>query len=257
VVTLLTDFGLEDPFVGILKGVLLREGSELQVVDLTHSVPAQNIEVASFYLERSFAWFPRGSVHLCVVDPGVGSDRAALAAEAHGHWFVAPDNGVLGAVLERDASARVRRLHPETLGLPEPSRTFHGRDVFAPVAAWLAGGRRPFDGLGPLATAIEIPKQPAQRSASGAVGRVITVDHFGNLITNLPAHWLEDADAEVEIGSQKFRVVGTYAEAREGECVALVSSFHTLEVAQRNGNAAQALGVGRGALVRVPLKGPR
>lgn len=252
VVTLLTDFGLSDAFVGIMKGVLLREAPGLAIIDVSHGIPAQDTAAGAFVLAQSFGWFPEGSVHVCVVDPGVGSARAALVAEARGHTFVAPDNGVLTAVLETDPAAQVRRVDLARLGLSPKSRTFHGRDVFAPLSAWLASGRRSFAELGELCVPERCPFAQPVHDARGASGQVLFVDHFGNLISNLPSSALAShASLSVEVGGRVLRVVGTYSEAEPGECVALVSSFDTLEIAERNGNAARALGLERGAPIRV------
>ncbi len=250
-VTLLTDFGVTDPFVGIMKGVMLREAPELRFVDLTHAVPPQDIALAEFWLAQSYSWFERGTVHLCVVDPGVGSERAALAACADGHYFVGPDNGVLSAALENDPAADVRHIDLRRLGIAPPSRTFHGRDVFAPIAARLASGKASLEDLGercePLRRALVRP----QRAPDALVGSVVAIDHFGNLITDLPAKWLEDGFVRVEAGGRTLGIVATYSEAAVGDGVALVSSFETLEIAVRNGNAAVTLGLARGDEVRV------
>lgn len=250
VVTLLTDFGVTDPFVGIMKGVLLREAPTLSLVDLTHGIPAHDVEAAAFTIAHSFRWFAPGTVHLCVVDPGVGSARAAVALRIQGHTFVGPDNGLFSALLELGPHAPARRIEPSRLGLKLGSRTFHGRDLFAPVAAWLAADRRKFEELGPEHELERRPLRKPSRSAAEARGSVVFTDHFGNLITDLPGSWLSAGASQVEIGEHTLRVVGTYSEAEPGECVALVSSFDTLEIAQREGSAARALGFGRGQVVR-------
>lgn len=251
VVTLLTDFGLSDPFVGIMKGVMLRAAPGLMLVDLSHGIPAQDIEAASFTLAHSFSWFAPGAVHLCVVDPGVGGRRVAVALRALGHTFVGPDNGVFTAILALDRGALSRRIEPSRLGLAPASRTFHGRDLFAPVAALLAAGTRNFEELGPPHELLRLAGHEPLQNATGATGKIVLIDHFGNLISNLPGAWLGSSAARVEVGGQRLRLVGTYSEAEPGECVALVSSFDTLEIAQRDGNAARALGLGRGEAVRV------
>jgi len=250
-VTLLTDFGLEDPFVGIMKGVMLREHSALRFIDVSHAVPPQDIRLGDLWLAQSYRWFAPGCVHLCVVDPGVGSDRAALAVRAGGHHFVAPDNGVLSSVLRAEPHAEARRIEPERLGIAEISRTFQGRDVFAPIAARLASDKLSFEAIGPLWQPVLLPEQPPSQTDDELSGRVIAVDHFGNLITNLPGRWLSPAHTRVELAGRALRVVASYSEAELGECVGLLSSFETLEIAQRNGHAARALGLARDAQVRV------
>ena len=250
-VTLLTNFGLSDPFVGIMKGVMLRLAPGLELIDLSHGIPAQDVEAASFTLAHSFSWFAPGTVHLCVVDPGVGSARAAVAVRAHGYTFVGPDNGVFNALAEGDPHAAARRIEPAGLGPQLRSRTFHGRDLFAPVAALLASGRRQFEELGPVHELMQWSQQKPRRSEGGATGKVVLVDHFGNLISDVPGAWLRAGECAVELGAHRVRCVGTYSEAEPGECVALVSSFDTLEIAQRDGSAARTLGLGRGQAVRV------
>jgi S-adenosylmethionine hydrolase len=233
-----------------MKGVILREAPGVTVVDLSHGVPAQDVVAARFYLERCHEWFSPGTVHLCVVDPGVGTARAAIAARANGSWFVAPDNGVLDGVLRSDETSEVRRIDLQALHLTPKSRTFHGRDVFAKVAAWLARERVLFEGLGPVHTPVMLDRQEPVLGPSEAKGEVILVDHFGNLITDIPAGSLTPAFT-VEIGGRTLRSVGTYGDAEAGECCGLIGSYDTLEVARRDGSAAAELGVGRGAKVRV------
>jgi S-adenosylmethionine hydrolase len=248
VVTLLSDFGSEDPFVGVMKGVILTGAPLARLIDVTHAVPPQDVELAGFFLSASFAWFPRGSVHLAVVDPGVGSERKALAVRASGHYFLAPDNGLLSRVLETDAGFEARAIDSERLGLGVPSRTFHGRDVFAPTAARLVSGAVRFEALGALSTPLRNAPGPAPSSDSG---RIVAVDHFGNLISDLRLESGETRALAVEIGGRRARVVGTYADGGAGECIALVSSFGTLEIAVRDGNAARLLALGRGAPIRL------
>jgi hypothetical protein len=253
VVTLLTDFGVHDPYVGIVKGVLLRESLSLEIVDLSHEVPPQAVSVAAFWIAQAYRFFPAGSVHLCVVDPGVGSARAPIAAEALGHYFVAPDNGLLSDVLLEASSARVHRIEADRLGLDVVSRTFHGRDLFAPVAGRLASGQVLLSELGPPHAASMERRAIPVRDANGISGTVLFVDHFGNLVTNIPGSLLGGRRDRVMVGAERLRVLGTYAEANAGECIGLVSSFGTLEIAQRDGSAARALGAGPGAPIRVVL----
>src|SRR5690606_16440176 len=177
VVSLLTDFGLADPYVGIVKGVIAREAPGVTVIDLTHAVPPQDVELAALWLEQAYGWFPSGTVHLCVVDPGVGTARAALAARAGEHWFVAPDNGVLSAVLGRESSSEVRRIDASALRLTVSSRTFHGRDVFAPVAARLASGALRLAEIGPPHAPLRLARREPRRDGAEVLGEVIADDH--------------------------------------------------------------------------------
>jgi len=257
VLTLLTDFGLKDPFVGVMKGVILGRFPDARIVDLCHGIRPQDLVEASFWMERSYSWFPDGTVHVAVVDPGVGSGRGTLAIHADGHYFVGPDNGLFSGVLARARDVEVRGIDADGLGLPEPSRTFHGRDVFAPVAAELASGHVAFRDIGAeKAPGISLDV-PLPRRANGLVeGRVVTVDRFGNLITNIDQSLLADFDEPwVCVGRVERRLRSTYAEAEPGEYVGVINSFGTLELARRDSSAAQALGVGPGFEVSV-RRGP-
>jgi S-adenosyl-L-methionine hydrolase (adenosine-forming) len=250
IVTLLTDFGIDDPYVGIMKGVMLSIERRLTLVDVCHGVPPQNVAVGALWLFHAFGWFPAGSVHLAVVDPGVGSERRALAVRSGEHAFVAPDNGLLSRLALADERFEARRIDARSLGIEVPSRTFHGRDVFAKVAALWASKQLRFEQLGPIVDdPVMLTTEPPRDGGGSAAGQVIAVDRFGNLITDLPGAWLERAGAVLEIAGQKLRPVGTYAEARDGECVALISSFGLVEVAARNRSAAEVLGTSSGAPV--------
>jgi S-adenosylmethionine hydrolase len=249
VITLLTDFGQTDPFVGIMKGVILGRFTGARIVDLSHAIPPQAIELGALWIELSARWFPPGTVHVVVVDPGVGSERAAVAFRADDQLFVAPDNGVCDRVLARAQRVDARRLIPART----PSATFHGRDVFAPAAADLAAGAVRFEALG-----IEhsyVPKLPVRESRldpDGISGHVVWVDRFGNLVTNIDVELLRPlGEVRVAAGKRSCRVVGTYADAQVGEVVALGNSFGLLELAVREGSAELALGLGRDAPVRV------
>jgi S-adenosylmethionine hydrolase len=259
VVTLTTDFGLKDPFVGVMKGQLLARYREACIVDLTHEVLAHWPAEAGFWLSRSFRYFPVGTVHVAVVDPGVGSQREFALVEAEGHVFLAPDNGLLAAVVD-SVDAPVRR-HVDAgslrrLGLDNPSATFHGRDVFAPLAAELASGRELPADLG--ATVDELIPGWIEDPLIGPghiAGTVVTVDRFGNLITNIDERQLRG------IGQPVVRVAGhdlplrrTYSDARPGEYLALVNSFAVLEIARAEGSAAEGLGIARGAPIIVSRK---
>lgn len=250
IVTLLTDFGLEDPYVGIVKGVMLSIERRLTLVDVCHGVPPQSVAVGALWLAHAFGWFPPGSVHLAVVDPGVGSGRRALAVRSRGHAFVVPDNGLVSRVILADPGCEARRIDAEGLGIEVASRTFHGRDLFAKVAALWASKQLRFEQVGPVVDdPVMLTVEEPNDDGTSAAGRVIAVDRFGNLITDLPGALLERTGAVLEIAGRRLRRVGTYAEAGEGECVALVSSFGLVEVAARNRSAAEALDTTSGARV--------
>ena len=248
VITLLTDFGITDPYVGVMKGAILGRFPRATLVDLTHAIAAQDIRAAAFWIERSYRWFAPGSLHLVVVDPGVGTARDPVALEVDGHLFVGPENGVFGAVLDQPGPKRVHRIDPEKLGITELSSTFHGRDLFGPAAAVLAASA---DG------ALE-RVGPAREAPAGAPrtlgGSIVLTDHFGNLITDVRAEELPSAGLwRVRVRGQALPVVRTYADAAVGQCVALLGSFGTLELAARNASAAELLGAGPGDAVVIEV----
>lgn len=253
VVTLLTDFGTRDPFVGVMKGVVLAACPSASLVDLSHEIAPQRVRDAAFWLGAAYPWFGLGTVHLAVVDPGVGSARRALAARADGQLFVAPDNGLLEVVRRKAKHFEARELEPAALGITELSRTFHGRDLFAPVAGRLAAGSLSFERAGglvePLATALVPQPRLGQHSAEG---EVVLADRFGNLVTNLEAETLPGlAEGSVHVAGRALVVVGTYADVVPGDAAAVVGSFGHLEVVCRDGSAAEELGIQSGAPVRV------
>ena len=243
VITLLSDFGTADPYVGLMKAAALRAFARATIVDVTHAVPAQDIEVGAFFVAACIGRFPRGTVHVAVVDPGVGSARRLLAVEAAGDCWIGPDNGLLDAVLAIDG-ATPRAIEPARLGLRPGSRTFDGRDLMAPIAGRLAGGGGDAAELGP---AIGDPLR--LRAAAG--DRVLVVDRYGNLITNVAGSRVEPGRSRLRIGGRELRCVETYAEATRGELVALVSSYGTIEVAAVEGSAYDLLRVGRGATIEL------
>ena len=247
IITFTTDFGGRDPFVALLKAAALRRLPQARLVDITHELPAFRPEVAGFWLQRSFEWFPEGSVHVAVVDPGVGSARRLLGVLVRGHVLIAPDNGLLGGILERWPEAVVSALEatlPAALGLPTPSATFHGRDVMAPVAAEVAAGRLDPRALGPQVSDWVRGGLPvAQRLAREVRGRVVTIDRYGNLITNIGAELVsaDFAPLEVQAAGQDLPWGRTYADVPEGRCLGLVNSFGVVEIGCNRGSAARTL----------------
>jgi S-adenosylmethionine hydrolase len=255
IVTLTTDFGLTDPYVGIMKGAILKEYAAARFVDLTHGVAPQDVRAAAWFLSKSWSWFPAGSVHLAVVDPGVGGERQILLAFHEGHAFLAPDNGLLQAFLP--SSTLLWPLDLGRTGLPAPSHTFHGRDIFAPIAARLAAGTPPALGRDALqgVGGIEFPE--AVRCSDGSVDtEILLVDHYGNLISGF-CPGPEEADSSLwEVGIAGHLVPGakTYGDVSSGDLLALLDSYGHIEVAQRDGSAAQVLGVGPGEPMTVTRK---
>jgi S-adenosylmethionine hydrolase len=262
IVTLLTDFGTADYFVGALKGAVLTSNPEALVVDLTHEVPPYDVEAGAYTLRGAFETFPAGTVHVGVVDPGVGSARRGIAVEGRGHTFVGPDNGLFGHVYERAGPCRVFQLTNTNYFRREVSPTFHGRDIFAPVAGALSRGVRAEE-LGPeVFDFVRLPSALVERGANGTlVGAVIHVDRFGNLVTNItPEELGDDAVARgawLRIkGREVRRFRRFFAEEAEGvgEPFVVWGSAGLLEVAVFRDSAARLLGVKRGDKVEVKLK---
>jgi hypothetical protein len=259
VVTLTTDFGLRDPFVGVMKGQILTRFPDARLVDLTHEILAHWPAEAGFWLARSYQYFPAGTVHVAVVDPGVGSARGIAAVQARGHLFLAPDNGLLAPVIESAEHPVLRRLEERvlrSLGLGTPSATFHGRDIFAPVAAELASGRLAPAALGAVVGDL-VPSWLEEPVVSAGLvqGKVVTIDHFGNLVTNIDAALLKGVPhAAVRVAGHELPLRRTYADVRPGEYLALINSFGVLEIARAERSAAEGLGLARGAPVVVVQK---
>lgn len=264
-IALLTDFGTRDHYVGAMKGSILSVCPEAVLVDIVHDLPPHDVPAAAFALSAAYSAFPRGTVFVAVVDPGVGSDRRGLAIEAGGHLFVGPDNGVFGLVLARHPDHRIHELANSRLFRTRVSPTFHARDVFGPVAAHLARGV-PLDELGPpVAQPVPLSYPQVARIADREwQACVIHVDRFGNLITNMPESELDriageaEADAQVVVGveSALLPLGQTYADVPPGEACALVGSSGLLEIAVNQGDASRLLGASRGAPVRVRLVAP-
>jgi len=255
VIALLTDFGTRDHYAGTMKGVALGICPDATLVDISHDVPAHDVIAGALELAAAYKYFPAGTIFLVVVDPGVGSARRGIAAEAGEFKFVSPDNGVLTAVLDEHPPKRVVELTERRYARPTVSRTFEGRDRFAPAAAWLAKGVE-LPALGRPAGTIQrldLP-QPALQG-DGISGCVLRVDRFGNLITNIDRRTFDKVTGgalEIQIGDRVVsRVVSTYADAAAGELCALFGSTDHLEIAASGASAATELSLGRGAPVHV------
>lgn len=253
VVTLLTDFGTADYYVAAVKGVLLSRAPRATLVDLSHEVPPGDVAAAAFLLGAAAPVFPDGTVHLAVVDPGVGSERRILAVRSGRHAFVGPDNGVLDAVLD---GAAVHAVEATGLFLPAPGETFHGRDRFAPVAACLATGGRLAE-LGPaVADPVRLGLPRPRREAGRARGRVAHVDRFGNLVTDLPAEWLREREVEAVrlAGREVTRRVRHYAEIPAGRPAWMIGSLGTVELALPGESLARSWGIARGEPVELAFR---
>lgn len=247
IVTLTTDFGLSDHYVGTMKGVVLSRCPDAVVVDISHEVPAFSIYAGAYTIDQAARYFPPGTVHVVVIDPGVGTDRKAVVVEAARQVFVAPDNGVLTMVLNRSEHSTVHEITNSELFVHPVSNTFHGRDVFAPVGAALAAGRTLPADVGPaLQELLVLPDvEPEQSDDRTWKGIVLSVDHFGNVITNFSASDLEDKNFELRIAEatidQFFR---SFGRAPEAELFAYAGSSGFIELGIKQGSAAEALSVG-------------
>jgi hypothetical protein len=252
IITLTTDFGLADGYVGIMKGVILGIARDVELVDLCHEVPPQDIREAVYLLEAAAPHFPDGAIHLVVVDPGVGGARRALVVRTRRACYVGPDNGLFTRPLA-EPDVQVWELDRPEFWRSEVSSTFHGRDVFAPVAAHLAKGISPAAMGRPITDPVRLAVTGPTRSPAGAIcGQVVHVDRFGNLITDVPASWVAGGGWQCGIASETIPgLSGTYAAVGPGALLALVGSSGTLEIAERNGNAARRLGVKAGEGVRL------
>jgi hypothetical protein len=246
IVTLLTDFGLADTYVAEMKAAILSEATDIRLVDLSHQVPPGDIRTAQYLLGRAWGRFPLGTVHLVIVDPGVGSGRRAMAIQHAGHFFVGPDNGVFSAVLDGSQLLELR--------IPRRSApTFQGRDVFAPAAAHLAQGES-FQVLGPaLANPVRLPLPAARREDGVVEGEVIHVDRFGTLVANIPSEMTgAGGGQQIEVaGKPAGSLLRTFADVDSGALVGFIGSEGLLQIGVRDGSAATKLGVGVGAEVKV------
>jgi S-adenosylmethionine hydrolase len=256
-VTLTTDFGWREPFVGIMKGVMLARSPHLRFVDMAHEVSAFQPVEAGFWMSRALRYFPAGTLHVAVVDPGVGTPRDLVIALANEQALLAPDNGLLAPLAVRGRVDALVRINPARLvqyGVTDISATFHGRDVFAPLAAELAAGRcQPAD-LGDEVTALNTEGWPpvTARVDGGISGVIVAIDRFGNLISNVEAAAVMAlSDPIVHIAGMRLPLRRTYGEVEKGEYLGLINSFEVLEVARARGSAAQGLSVAIGAPISV------
>jgi S-adenosylmethionine hydrolase len=256
IITLTTDFGTNDHLVGTLKGVILKINPEATLVDITHNVTPFDLLDGALSIGSAYKYFPPRTIHVVIVDPGVGTDRRPLLVTAENQYFVAPDNGVLSVVYEREkANLVVRHVTAEHYYLQPVSKTFHGRDIFAPVAAWLAKGWQTAS-IGEEITDYKMFALPKPRQENGVTkGVVMRVDNFGNLLTNfraedLPSDALEKGEVKLQVGPHAVtRLVDTFARGNAGEAVAFVGSSGYVEIGVNKGNAAKTLALGRGAAV--------
>jgi S-adenosyl-L-methionine hydrolase (adenosine-forming) len=258
-ITLLTDFGTADYFVGAMKGVILSLSPASRIVDITHEIPPQDVEVGAFVLMAVYRDFPAGTIHVAVVDPGVGSARRPLLVVAGGHSFIGPDNGIFGYIYEREADSRVFHLNRADYFRPQRSATFHGRDVFAPVAGALANGTGAAELGDEIGDYVRLPGLAPSKLADGSLdARVIHIDHFGNCITNVTRDELTEEmierGARLVVGATEvtsFRRFFAEGSEAPGELFGIWGSAGLLEIAALNASAARLLRAQRGQPVRV------
>lgn len=262
VITLLTDFGTRDGYPGVMKGVIWKIAPAVQIADISHSIKPQNIYHGALALARTVPFFPAGTIHVAVIDPGVGTFRRAIGLRLGDQYFIGPDNGLFTLVLEHAeanrAEVQVVHLDQSQYWLPEVSRVFHGRDVFAPSAAYLAIGI-PLEKIGsPISDPIRIPiPQPKPLPSGGLHGQIIEIDNFGNLSTNIEiSHIAPMGEVSILVAGHRIdRLASTFGERPAGTLIALYGTSHDLMISIVNGNAAATLGVSEGDDVKVlPFK---
>jgi len=260
IITLTTDYGIADHLVGVMKGAILKINPEAQIVDITHQVAPFDLLEGALAIASAYAYFPPRTIHIVVVDPGVGTERRPLLVSGQNQYFLAPDNGVLSGIYEREHPVIVRNITSEHYFAQPVSKTFHGRDVFAPVAAWLSKSWQP-GSMGEEITDFKKFVMPKPKQADGlSKGVVLRVDVFGNLVTNFRAEdlapeSLEKGTVTLQVGTHAVtRIVPTFASGNAGEAVAYIGSSGYLEVAVNKGSASKNLGIGRGAPVLLTKK---
>ena len=256
ILTLLTDFGLSDVYVGVMKGVIANINPALNAIDLTHEIPPQNIAAARFCLMSAYPYFPDRTVHIAVVDPGVGSKRRGVAIEFAGGFLVGPDNGLFSGILNQSpAIAAVELTNRKYWRTLTPSTTFHGRDIFASVGAYLAS-EVPLEELGNTInpeTLVQLPIVECTETEGEILGSIQYVDRFGNLITNIPSKLVEGKNWTVEAGNFNIQGNRTYSDRPPGSLIALISSEGWLEIAVNGGNAQTQLQMGFGDRIKILL----
>ena len=252
IVALLTDFGLQDVYVGVMKGVIAKINPRLSVIDLTHNIPPQDIIAARFALLNAYRYFPDNTVYVAVVDPGVGSDRRGVAIQFSQGFLVGPDNGIFTGILDASPGIKAVELNNSKYWLtPNPSQTFHGRDIFAPVGAHLAEGVA-LESLGEaisLESLVTLPLPALQVTATAITGCIQYCDRFGNLISNIPVDLIGDRDWTIAIANQKIPSAKTYSDVAKGEPLALVGSHGYVEIAVNGGSAREQLKLTVGEII--------
>ena len=258
-ITLLTDFGGKDPYVGVMKGVVYGINPGARIVDLCHEVPPQDIREAAFILNSSYKYFPQGTIHVVVVDPGVGSGRKIICLKTSDFLFLAPDNGVLTFIKRKERIEKIVEVSNRQYFLEEVSQTFQGRDIFAPVAAHLSRGMELTELGSRISSLKELKISRARFSDQGLEGEVIYIDRFGNLITSITRVDLKKLEerlpykrVRIAIGGREIHKINkSYAESKQGDLLAILGSSNHLEISLNQGNAQRTLGLDRGEKVLI------
>ena len=256
IITLTTDFGIRDAFVGVVKGVILSINEKATIIDITHGIPQGDLDAASFALDQTVPFFPAGAIHVIIVDPGVGTARRIILVKTTNNYFLAPDNSVLKYIYDKYPQVQVVSVTNRDYFLPHSSQTFHGRDIFAPVAAHLSLGV-PFTEFGsPIKDFVKGDIALPAKSDQKIVGQIVYIDHFGNCISNISKRDFDPARlSEINIKDFQFEKLShSYAEHHVAEPLAIISSHDHLEIAVRDGNAAQFLNIKKGEPVEIVLK---
>jgi S-adenosylmethionine hydrolase len=255
-ITLLTDFGIQNNYTGVMKGVIAQIYPNAKVIDITHEIPPHNLDAANFCLMTAYPYFPSGTVHVAVVDPGVGSERRAIALELSTGFLVGPDNGIFTGILHREHVIKAVELtNPEYWLQQEPSTTFHGRDIFAPVGAYLATGTL-LPKLGSKidpATLIHLDLPACTETDAGITGHIQYIDRFGNLITTIGATYGKDRQWFITAGGKRISGYKTYGDTRPGNLLAIEGSHGFIEIAMNGGSAQSELKIGYRSQVRVVI----
>lgn len=263
IITLTTDFGLNDHFVGTIKGVILNISPETEIVDISHSVQAFDVLDGALTIAQSYSYFPSGTVHLVVVDPGVGTARRPILVTSDRHHFVAPDNGVLSMVYAREERLHIRHITADHYSLQPISNTFHARDIFAPVAAWLAKGVDPEKFGDEISDFVRFnPPKPKSANGNTLRGVILKVDRFGNLVTNITPQdapmlfGTEPAPFKMVVGKHEITaILPNYSDGSPGEVFGILGSMGYLEISSNRGSAAKIVGSGKGSEVTISLEG--
>jgi S-adenosylmethionine hydrolase len=258
-ITLTSDFGLKDPFVGIMKGVMLGINPSARIIDITHGISRQNIQEAAFSIESSYKYFPHKTIHVVVVDPGVGSGRRPILVSAEGHYFIGPDNGIFSRIYYSGERPTVINITSKHYFLPQLSSTFHGRDIFAPVAAWLSKGINILRFGDPITDYILIPyTEPVVIQNASIEGEIIYIDGFGNLITNISSNSIDELTHDRDVVQISVKGLAApfkthYAEAGDKSLCCLVNSFGYLELFVNGGSAASDFNLQTGEKVKISM----